>query len=83
MSFKISITDAALRYRVSQRTIHRWAVKYEITQYEDGLYDRDQLDDINDSTQNLIIWKLIGLGQRVKTCPQTSFTKSRNAEFSS
>lgn len=49
MSFKISITDAALRYRVSQRTIHRWAVKYEITQYEDGLYDRDQLDDLNDS----------------------------------
>jgi WhiB family redox-sensing transcriptional regulator len=49
MSVKITIADAVSRYGVTQRTIHRWTKKYEVHQFEDGTYDRDQLDALTDN----------------------------------
>lgn len=49
MSVKISIAQAASKYRVTQRTIFRWVIDHDITQYADGTYDSEQLDDaVND-----------------------------------
>ena len=52
MSIKISVADAVSRYGVTQRTIHRWVAKYEIHQFEDGTYNRDQLDALVDNYEN-------------------------------
>ena len=49
MSIKISIKEAAKRYKVTERTIHRYVKKYEISQFEDGTYDCDQLDALFDN----------------------------------
>ena len=50
MSIKITVTEAANRYRVNQRTIFRWVKDYKIAQYEDGTYDFDQLENaVNDA----------------------------------
>jgi len=52
MSIKISVNEAASRYRVTQRTVFRWIERYEIHRFEDGLYDRDQLDALNENYAN-------------------------------
>lgn len=49
MSIKISVKDASKRYRVTERTIYRKVAKYEVYQFENGLYDRDQLDALFDN----------------------------------
>lgn len=48
MSIKISVRQATERYGVTQRTIFRWVTKYEIHQFDDGTYNRDQLDALNE-----------------------------------
>ena len=45
MSGKITLDDASQRYRVTKRTIHRWIKDNSITQFEDGTYDGEQLDE--------------------------------------
>lgn len=61
MSVKISINGAVERYGVTQKTIHRWAIKYEVHQFNDGTYDQDQLDALIDNYENLeyidVNWK--------------------------
>jgi hypothetical protein len=52
VSIKITLAAATTRYGVTQRTIHRWVKKYEIHQFEDGTYDRDQLDALTDNYEN-------------------------------
>ena len=52
MSIKISIKDAVNRYGVTQRTIYRWVSKYDINQFTDGTFDRDQLDALMDNYEN-------------------------------
>lgn len=52
MLIKITISEAVSRYGVTQRTIHRWIKKYEIHQFADGTYDRDQLDALVDNYEN-------------------------------
>jgi len=52
VSIKISVADAVSRYGVTQRTIHRWVAKYEVHQFEDGTYNRDQLDALVDNYEN-------------------------------
>jgi WhiB family transcriptional regulator, redox-sensing transcriptional regulator len=44
MSVKITLNEAADRYGVTKRSIHRWVIKYEIKKYQDGTFDRDELD---------------------------------------
>ena len=46
MSSQITIRQAAIKYRVTQRTIHRWVKDKEIRQFENGAYDSQQLDEI-------------------------------------
>jgi len=52
MSIKITIADAAKRYGVTQRTIHRWVNKFDIEQFTDGTYDQKQLDAQLDNQDN-------------------------------
>lgn len=52
MPIKISVKDAVTRYGVTQRTIYRWADQHEIYQFDDGSYDRDQLDALTDEYSN-------------------------------
>jgi len=52
VSIKITVAAATTRYGVTQRTIHRWVSKYEIHQFKDGTYDRDQLDALTDNFEN-------------------------------
>jgi len=52
MSIKITVAAATQRYGVTQRTIYRWVDKYEIHQFPDGTYNRDQLDALVDSYEN-------------------------------
>jgi WhiB family transcriptional regulator, redox-sensing transcriptional regulator len=52
MSIKITVGAATTRYGVTQRTIHRWVAKYEIHQFPDGTYNRDQLDALVDNYEN-------------------------------
>jgi WhiB family redox-sensing transcriptional regulator len=49
MSSKITVADAALKYGVTQKTIRRWVVKWEITRFPDGMYDLYQLDALVDN----------------------------------
>jgi len=52
VSIKITVAAATTRYGVTQRTIYRWAQKYDIFQFPDGTYDRDQLDALTDNYEN-------------------------------
>ena len=52
MSIKISIKDAVNRYGVTQRTVYRWVSKYDIKQYADGTFDRDELDKLIEKYEN-------------------------------
>jgi len=49
---KISVKAATIRYGVTQRTIFRWIEKYEIHRFDDGFYNRDQLDALVLSYEN-------------------------------
>jgi hypothetical protein len=49
---KISISQATIRYGVTQRTIFRWIEKYEIHRFEDGYYNRDQFDALVENYAN-------------------------------
>lgn len=49
MSIKITIKDAIIRYKVTERTICRYVKKYEIHKFDDGTYDQDQLDALFDN----------------------------------
>ena len=48
MSRKIYLEDAATRYNVTERTIHRWVLDYKVTKYvnpldqTDVMYDDDE-----------------------------------------
>jgi WhiB family redox-sensing transcriptional regulator len=52
MSRKINVEDAASRYGVTERTIHRWVADHNITKYihpldlQDVMYDDDELNAI-------------------------------------
>ena len=50
MSSKITLDDASKRYRVTKRTVHRWIKDHAITQFEDGTYDGEQLDNAVNNT---------------------------------
>jgi len=50
MSSKITLDDASKRYRVTKRTVHRWIKDHAITQFDDGTYDGEQLDDAVNNT---------------------------------
>jgi WhiB family redox-sensing transcriptional regulator len=52
MPIKITVAAATTRYGVTQRTIYRWADRYNIYQFPDGTYDRDQLDALTDNYEN-------------------------------
>ena len=49
---KISLSQATIRYGVTQRTIFRWIEKYEIHRFNDGYYNRDQLDALVENYRN-------------------------------
>lgn len=49
---RISLKSATVRYGVTQRTIFRWIEKYEIHRFEDGTYNRDQLDALLENYTN-------------------------------
>lgn len=49
MSIKISVKQAVQRYGVTEKTIYRWKKQYEVHQFEDGTYDRNQLDALVDN----------------------------------
>jgi hypothetical protein len=49
MPIKITLKQAVHRYGVNERTIYRWTKKYEVYQFPDGTYDRDQLDALVDN----------------------------------
>jgi hypothetical protein len=49
VSLKILATEAAKRHGVNERTIYRYVKKYEIHRFEDGSYDRDQIDALFDN----------------------------------
>ena len=49
---KISLSQATIRYGVTQRTIFRWIEKYEIHRFEDGYYNRDQFDALVENYAN-------------------------------
>jgi Transcription factor WhiB len=54
MSGKISIREAADKYRVTTRTIHRWVKQHKIKQLNDGSYDREELDNAVDNLTSKI-----------------------------